>query len=459
LSLALPSVHAQFDPVGVQVFSYFPQIADGGGSAQKWTTSFTFTNPHPSDTAAAILYFWDNDGNPLPLDFGSGPAVKFNFDLGPQATVTFTSNGNPTATRVGWAVASSSLPLQSVGMYRYSVNGVPGQGVSVPAIPPSPLFSSPATSASGIAIANPAAGAIPITITVIDEHGTELRHTGISLGPLAHASFTVNQIFPSLGSFRGSIRIETQLGKPFFVALVISGDGGVLSSYPAAGMNLAIAQSQRIWKVWQKVLHAAMDNIPAISKSQPTLVIDPSTGGIASNYRPGTDQVYIYLNLAELISDSESELGFVVAHELGHAIQHRMGFVYSTNPEWDADTHGLWLSMLAGYDPYAAAGALGKIYMATGNAGLAATTFDDISELLAALGVPVQPGSPADWHGSFNTRADRIFSTLQQICSSAQMQSVCSMYKLAFHPHFPGNEPLAEPEFRLQPPGVDTERR
>jgi hypothetical protein len=62
----------------------------------------------------------------------------------------------------------------------------------------------------------------------------------------------------------------------------------------------------------------------------------------------------------------------------------------------------------------------------------------------------VQPGSPADWHGSFNTRADRIFSTLQQICSSAQMQSVCSMDNLAYHPHFPGNEPPAEPRFRLQ---------
>jgi hypothetical protein len=49
LSLGIPSVKAQqlapLEPMGTQVFSYFPQIANGGGAAQKWITSFTFFKP------------------------------------------------------------------------------------------------------------------------------------------------------------------------------------------------------------------------------------------------------------------------------------------------------------------------------------------------------------------------------------------------------------------------------
>ena len=54
--LIQPSLlEAQFDPIGDQVISYFPQIADGGAPAQKWTTSFTFSNPHRLYSAIGIL--------------------------------------------------------------------------------------------------------------------------------------------------------------------------------------------------------------------------------------------------------------------------------------------------------------------------------------------------------------------------------------------------------------------
>ena len=53
------------DPTGDGVILYFPQVADGGGAAQKWTTSFTFVNPHGSYSAEATLYLTDNNGQPL----------------------------------------------------------------------------------------------------------------------------------------------------------------------------------------------------------------------------------------------------------------------------------------------------------------------------------------------------------------------------------------------------------
>lgn len=38
----------------------------------------------------------------------------------------------------------------------------------------------------------------------------------------------------------------------------------------------------------------------------------------------------------------------------------------ASNPELDADDRGMLLGLLGGYDPYAAAGALGKLVMVTG---------------------------------------------------------------------------------------------
>lgn len=91
----------------------------------------------------------------------------------------------------------------------------------------------------------------------------------------------------------------------------------------------------------------------------PTLIIDNTTGQINSFANSSANEVHIFMNLAELISDSEKELAFVVGHELGHIIQNRiqqLAFV-PTNIEEDANEYGLFLSILAGYDPYAGVGA------------------------------------------------------------------------------------------------------
>jgi hypothetical protein len=62
---------------------------------------------------------------------------------------------------------------------------------------------------------------------------------------------------------------------------------------------------------------------------------------------------------------------------------------------------------MAGYDPYGAAGALAKLYMASGTAGLVAQNFDNIS---------------GDVHGSFNNRLALIFQVMQSMCSLPSMQ-------------------------------------
>jgi predicted Zn-dependent protease len=170
----------------------------------------------------------------------------------------------------------------------------------------------------------------------------------------------------------------------------------------------------------------------------PRLVVDTTTAQVNSFALPTQNEVHIFLNLAELISDSESELAFVVGHEVGHIIQsqnNRLLFS-SGNIEWDADEIGMLLSLLAGYDPYGAAGALAKLAMASGSAGLIDQNFDNLA---TSLGL--------DPHGSFNDRLALIFGEMQSLCALPQAQTFCAQYKDLVHPHLPPGAPL-----RLPPP-------
>ena len=324
----------------------------------------------------------------------------------------------------------SSLPLQGVVQFRYVVDGVAAQGVSAAATAASLLFRSPATVTTGVAVADPYATPLNLTVVVMDSNGKTLSQGAISLGPYGHKSLPLNQIVSNLpADFRGSV--VTSGGRANFVALILNGDGGVISSYPPSNLGLPISQVERIWRVWFKLLNFASSAYPL--GTPPDLVINSDTGLINTFANPSQNQVNIYMNLAELISDSESELAFVVAHELGHIIQARIGqlaFVPG-KIEQDADAYGLFLSLAVGYDAYGGAGALGKLSMASGTAGLLSQNFDNLA---AAVGIDLQ--------GSFNNRLAAIFQNTQQLCSLQSAQSFCALYKSLFHPYFPAVAPL-----------------
>ena len=128
--------------------------------------------------------------------------------------------------------------------------------------------------------------------------------------------------------------------------------------------------------------------------------------------------------LAELIADSESELAFAVGHELGHVYQYRTRRreFDAANPERDADIWGMVSSLIAGYDPYAGAGTLAKLAMATGQAGLITQLFEGLF-------------SPVEAHGSFNDRLARIHTTIREVCTL--LGTICSNYRQLYHPNLP----------------------
>jgi len=437
LSLGFVSF-AQFDPQGAEVISYFPHFADGGPANGKWTTSLTLVNPNQSLFAAAIVNLYDNNGMPLSLNFGNGPISTFTTSIPPQGSVTYKTIGASPSTVTGWAIVDSSLPVQGLIQFNLTSNGTPQAGVSSVSTLASSLFRSPATFSTGFAIANIYTNiSLPVTIAAKDTNGNTVANTTLTVAPLGHQSFNLSQVLPLTTTFRGSVIISTSLPDGDFVAWNVSADGGFISSYPPSGLNWPVSHYERIWKVWQKVVNAVPPTVVNLTPL-PALIIDYTTSAINSYAVPSQNQVHIFMNLAELISDSDSELGFVIGHELGHIIQGKIGNVWvSTNVEYDADQWGMILSLLAGYDPYGAAGALAKLSMASGEASLLSQTFDNLN-LVVGL----------DLHGSFDNRLALVFQNMQAICGTPQLASFCAEYKSAIHPHLPGSVPLSTPGTR-----------
>jgi|SRR5579871_431169 len=442
---------AQFDPAGAQVNLYFPQLADGGTPSLRWQTSFIFSNPNPGSTAYANVTLHDDNGNPLSLDFGAGLTTTFSFSIPPQGTRTFRSTMSSSSTVTGWAYAGATLPLQATVLYREIVNGVPKVEISAQATLPSAIYRSPANNFLGVAIANPYSGqSIKVGVAAIDANGNRVGTGSVTLGPNSHSSFNLFQLIPNLSNFSGSVEISSTDLNTEFVAWTLNADSsGVISSLPPGPLAWPVSHWDRIWLVFNKVLNAALQLAPrwGIDLTAPVPALNISSDPNI-NARGGSDGITVYYALSELISDSPSELAFVIGHEFGHVVQGRIagpgGTLVPLFPpispifagiETDADRMGLILSLAAGYDPYASAGALGKLAMASGQAGLEAEGITDIEFLAGQLG--------PDPHPSWGTRIDLLFQTLTTVCSDPQYASACSFYRSQIHGNFPPNEPLS----------------
>jgi hypothetical protein len=306
------------------------------------------------------------------------------------------------------------------------------QGVSVPATPTTFQYTSPVTAQSGIAVANPWSNAIALTIEVHDTSGNIVARPTVNIAAMGHMSLPLAHFYPGVpASFRGTVRM-TGGALPnisYFAGLVLSGDGSVLTSYPSDTYAWPPSEYQRVWKVWNKVLNTAASTWPVIASHLPTLALSTTTTEINAYAQWPANSVTVDYSLAELLSDSDSELAFVIGHEMGHIIQYQSGqleFVPS-DAEFDADVYGFLLSLGSGYDPYAIGGAFGKLMMATGT---------------AALEAQQAQASSGDPHGSFDDRIAIVFQDIIAICQSPSFASQCATIKGAYHPHLPGMDPL-----------------
>lgn len=435
----------QIYPQDAHVNLYFPHLADGGTGAQRWQTRFTFVNPSATRTAYGALLTYADDGTAWNIDLGYGPHGQLNFTIPPQGRLTLVSKVAEPNITTGWATAYADLPLQGTVAFRALSGAAPTLDLTAPATLPSSLYRSAANSKLGIALANVYGVSMSVVVRALDQNGATVGSGQVNLPPVGHRSFNLNQLIPSLpANFLGSVEMApTSLGWQF-LGWTANEDSGMLSTLPAGRAEWPISQYDRLWLVFLRVLDAAGQLYPqvtfngpqglaqgAVELTTPFIYIDPKTNQPVFNavsYLSG--EVRIPYSVSELISDSPSEIAFIVAHELGHQIQYRLGKLqFSSNPENDADVYGLILSMDAGFDPYAAGGALGKLAMATGSAGLQAQAQADWN---VVLGV--------DPHMSWGDRINSLWGLLKAACGSAA--STCAQYKSLIHPDFPPATPL-----------------
>jgi hypothetical protein len=423
LASAAIASYGQIMAETAQAHLCFPQFADGGPVSGQWQTTFTFVNSY-NKAVSVTLYLVGNDGQPFTMDFGGGAGSQFSFSVPAMGTTILQSRVASSTITTGWAEAYSTVPIQGVVSYRFLQNGIPSSEISVASTLPTMAYISAANAYLGIALVNTSSTATTsLQITAHANDGSSASAT-VALPPRTHRAFILSQVITTLNSnFVGTIDIGG-LSAPYpeFLAWTLKNDGrNVYSSLPSGAVALPVSQSERIWRVYTKVFDAARRYIPSPDTVQLYISND-----VVVNAFGNSNGIQINLALAELIADSDSELAAVIGHELGHVYQRRTGkYDYNTDPEWDADMWGLLLAMLAGYDPYGAPGALGKIYMATGNVGgLVLQFYEDYLS--------------SDMHKSLGSRLDAIYTTISQVCSSTDAATACSNYRQVFHPHMPG---------------------
>ena len=406
---------------------YFPQLADGGDAAQQWQTTFTFVNPCLSE-ARVRLFLFDNDGKPLAMDLGNGLAADHTFTVPAGGSRVLRSKIASSAIQVGWAIARSSVPLQATVAFRVLENGDARQEITSQPTLPTLVYTSFANRDLGVAIAN-AWSDMPVRVNVVllDKDGVFVGQRQFSLPPLGHTSFNLMQYFPDLpDDFYGVLQI-TSANPPQedFVAWTLNADRGMISALPPGAAEWPVSHWERIRLVYRRIIDTALRL--GVLRYEPELII--SNAPVINAFAWKGDLILINVALSELISDSPSELAFAIAHEVGHIIQWQLNDQSDdpTNPEFDADIKGTMLALLAGYDPYAAAGTLAKLSMASGRAGL-----------ITQFGEQLAP----DAHKSFNTRLERLYDTLVAVCSEPTVQDACKAYKSVVHPHLPPAAPL-----------------
>jgi hypothetical protein len=442
ISLSVFSVgfsFAQLIPRSAHVNLYFPHVANGGEPAAQWQMRFVFDNPHPTAEAFVALAFFGDSGAPLAVNLGSGSLSVHAFSIPPNGSRVFRSVVSSGQTVTGWAFAAASIPVQGVAAFRLIGNGTPKFEINAEPTPVSHSFRFPVTAFTGLAVSNIYGQSMSVQGQLVTGGGQVRGQTSIVVPAGGHTSFVVSERFPGLEpDFEGVLALNvSSVAIPNFIAWAVRGDSsGVLSTLPSGGFKWPGNQWDNIWLAYLTVLQAAIEfeaglgQGPVFSGSPIELRIDPNLE--INAFAANGNVVQVNLALAELISDSPSELAFAIAHELGHIYQQRTGIRLwsTTNAENDADVWGVMLSLLAGYDPYASAGALSKLAMVTGTSSLAVQQFID--------NLPI-----ANAHESYSTRITEAFGFIEFACSaSVELAQFCNLYKSLVHPHFPVSAPL-----------------
>jgi hypothetical protein len=445
LATALP-LRAQFSyPASASVAIGFIQLADGGPPTGRWTTTFSFTNPNTTFSTDVAVSFYDNDGHPLPLDFGGGPSTTLHLTLPPGGTRSVTSTGTSSTTDfvVGWAIALSQLPITGVALYRSSLNGTPTVDVAAVGTGATFFYSSYANENLGIAVVNPdQTRSLHLRVQARDANGADKGHYDLpALVPYGHAAFVLRDVIPGvLPSLNGSITITPLDDPPLpFAAWSVNARDNLLSPLPPGEMTWPGPYLRRHIDVARIAQLAAVALIPEtdpyLDEEDPDLIVgylsgisfdlDPSTT-LKAYYDPAANQVRISTGLLEALGASDAALAFVAGHMVAHGILSRTGVPpsgpFAGDPELLADSAAEAVLLEAGFDPGGATDFYARLLYA------------DVQGLPIDAALRTEFAIP----NGIPNRLQKLWGIIQSGCgASGELNETCQKARKYWHPHNP----------------------
>jgi hypothetical protein len=362
---------------------YFPQLADGGPTAQKWATTLLVVNASATTAASVAFSFYDDQGQPLALDFGGGAQPTLNVNLPAGGVKMATSSGASASMATGWGVATSNVPITGTVLYEARQNGTPLWDVAASGAAPTYLYTSFANASLGIALANPGANPISLNVIATDQNGNAAGNTSVQLGPNGHTAIGLATAISGLpASFMGSITITSANGSPTpFVAWTVNSRDGLLSPLPpggltspapgdhlvgdvAAEMRIAGAGAIQDFGTLISGSYGAMANVVATLQCS----ID-ANATLTISYNAADQKIHASTAMVEAMGDSRAAMGFLAGHYATVAAQQQVGIDQKIVTKLGglpltADTVGMIAVMKAGLDPLGAMDFYGRMQYA-----------------------------------------------------------------------------------------------
>ncbi len=210
-----------FAQEGQPRYALFPEFFSGNG----WICEIFFTNQDIIGVPGIEIAFYDGDGNPVSVDsnLGNDTSYSFNLDAGGTQIIQV----NPEAAYVeGYAVITypppGGAPVRATLVFRYvdgngnvtAEAGVPQQEYGYHYSFPVEMNSSQSIS-TAFAIINPeiyiSADQVML-FSLIGTDGSLQQSARMVLGPGEHYAGYLDQIFPGLDTFIGSMSISSPFG-------------------------------------------------------------------------------------------------------------------------------------------------------------------------------------------------------------------------------------------------------
>jgi hypothetical protein len=212
---------------------YFPQVADGfdPGAATHWHTTIFLSNQGSSAIANGTVTLFQSNGSSMNISFvddQNRPAASGNqiaFQIPPGQTRKYTSV-SAQGLLTGYAIVTSSATIAGNAMFSHWTNPPNEVLLSEAGVPGASLLIKQAVFAdtqfgfnTGVALANPGASAIVVTLELVNINGQLVASTTFTLGAGQHIARFATELFGNVGEVAGRLQITANTSSLAAMAL------------------------------------------------------------------------------------------------------------------------------------------------------------------------------------------------------------------------------------------------